>query len=31
LQKVPDTAIKEVGAQVSSEEKAFLDPAADKS
>ncbi len=31
LQKVPDTSIKEVGAKVSSREKAFLDPATDKS
>ena len=31
LQKVPDAAIKEVGAKVSSMGKAFLDPATDKS
>ncbi len=31
LKKVPDAAIKEVGAKVSSGEKAFLDPATDKS
>ena len=31
LKKVPDAAIKQVGAQVSSEEKAFLDPVRDKS
>ncbi len=31
LRKVPDAAIKEVGARVSSAEKAFLDPARDRS
>ena len=31
LKKVPDAAIKQVGARVSNEEKAFLDPARDKS
>ncbi|MGA2254257.1 MAG: DUF1559 domain-containing protein [Thermoguttaceae bacterium] len=31
LKKVPDAAIKEVGAKVSSTEKTFLDPVADKS
>ncbi len=31
LLKVPDAAIKEIGAKVSNMEKAFLDPATDKS